>query len=241
MLIDTQTSLADLVVADPRRGDVLEHFGLDYCCHGHRSLADAARAAGLDPDEVGHALELPVPDGPPAPSGTGGNTAGGNAALAHEIVDTHHAYLWREMPRLQALVEKVHVVHGERHPELAEVAATFAQVLASLDPHLSREERQVFPAITRLERSGRPDGELAGQIDTLRAEHGAVGILLTRLRTLTGGYAVPPDACASYRMMLAGLQEMEADLHQHIHKENNILFPQVLDLARQAGQGPAAG
>ena len=215
-------TLGDLVTADPRRAAVLEKLGIDYCCNGHRTVAAASADADLDPSEVLRALDLgaiPLTTSP-AP--------GDNASLAHDIVDTHHAYLWDEMPRLLALVEKVHRVHGERHSELAAVLTTYRAAIADLDPHMTREERKVFPAISRLEKGGAVDAaELTKQLTLLRQEHDAVGGLLREVRRLTSDFAVPEDACTSYRLMLKGLEEMELDLHEHIHKENNILFTRV--------------
>ena len=230
MSIDTSATLGDLVTADPRRARILERFGIDYCCSGERSLADASHDAGLDLAEVTNALD--IPDGTSAPQA---QVPAENAVLAHDIVDTHHAYMWEEMPRLQALVDKVHTVHGSRHPELARVHAAYTEAVTALDPHMTTEERVVFPAISRLEKSrGKVgSGSFAGPIEQLRAEHDAVGELFKEIRTLTGGYAAPDDACNSYRAMLTGLEEMELDLHEHIHKENNILFPRVLTLEQQ--------
>ena len=146
--VDVTMSLGDLLIEDPRRSRVLEGLGLDYCCNGHRPLSEAVSEASLDLTAVAKALDLPDP--PPAQ-----DTAmpAQNAALAHDIVDTHHAYMWAEMPRLQALVDKVAGVHGDRHPELLEVQATYTKAVAALDPHMSTEERVVFPAITKMEKS----------------------------------------------------------------------------------------
>lgn len=233
MAVSTTTALGDLVTEDPRRARVLERYEIDYCCNGRRSLADAAAEAGLDADEIGAALDLP--DAPP----TTPRDQLDNATLAHDIVDTHHAYLWEEMPRLQALVDKVHAVHGDRHPELARVRAAYTEAVADLDPHMTREERVLFPAITRLEKAQAPVafsfGTLANPIRQMLAEHDVVGDLFKEMRALTGGYTPPEDACGSYRAMLAGLEEMERDLHEHIHKENNILFPRVLELEERLG------
>ncbi|MEI2776123.1 MAG: iron-sulfur cluster repair di-iron protein [Tetrasphaera sp.] len=231
MPVHPNTTLGDLVTEDPRRTRVLERFGLDYCCNGQRSLAEAAGAAGLAVDEVAGALDIPDPA--PAPPWQHLE----NAALAHDIVDTHHAYLWEEMPRLQALVDKVHGVHGERHPELGRVQAAYTEAVADLEPHLTKEERVLFPAISRLEKAHAPVafpfGSLANPIGQMMAEHDVVGELFKEIRSLTTGYAVPDDACNSYRAMLAGLEEMELDLHEHIHKENNVLFPRVLEMERR--------
>ena len=227
MNLTLEATLGDLVTADPRRARVLEGFGIDYCCSGHRSVSQAATDAGLDEGDVLRALDLPNPPEPPVVSGV----VRQSAELAHDIVDTHHAYLWEEMPRLLALVEKVHGVHGERHPELAAVHQAFASAVAGLDPHMTREERRVFPAISRLERGYVVDAStLKAELDTLRTEHDEVGTLFKQIRAVTRGYEVPEDSCGSYRLMLASLEAMELDLHEHIHKENNILFPRVVEL-----------
>ncbi len=233
MTIETSTTLADLVIEDGRRARVLERFDLDYCCHGQRSWSDAARGAGLDLEEVRQALDLP----PASAAEVAGPQQ--HAALAHDIVDTHHAYMWEEMPRLQALVEKVHRVHGEGHPELAKVNALFVQALSELDPHMAKEERSVFPAISRMEKTGEPGapGALAEQIDQLVQEHTVVGDLFKEINSVTEGYAAPEDACGSYRAMLDGLRAMELDLHEHIHKENYVLFPGALELERTCTGG----
>lgn len=230
MTVQASTTLAELVIEDSRRARVLERFGIDYCCNGHRSLSDATAEADLDLDEVSKALDLP------AVSADEPTKSAQQADLAHDIIDTHHAYMWEEMPRLQALVEKVYRVHGDRHPELAKVHELFNKALAELDPHMTKEERSVFPAISRLEKTGSLGsfGPLAGQIDDLVQEHTVVGDLFKEINTVTGGYAVPEDACGSYRAMLDGLREMEIDLHEHIHKENYILFPGALELERTA-------
>lgn len=228
MTITTDQTLAELVTADPRRARVLERFGLDYCCGGGRTLGEASAAADVNATEVLAALDLPD-EAPRQPW-----LELGPADLATLIVQTHHAYLWSEMPRLTALVEKVHGVHGERHPELATLRDLYAEVVADLGPHLTKEERILFPAIAQLEQLGRdatfPFGRLENPIRMMLAEHDAVGELFTRIRQTTAGYAMPEDGCASYQAMLFGLATMEADLHDHIHKENNVLFPRVLEL-----------
>ena len=221
-------TLGDLVVADARRAAVFDRAGIDYCCHGHRTVAEAACDAELDLEALLRSLDLPADPAQHAGAGSADLAPRELASVAHDIVDTHHAYLWEEMPRLQALVDKVHRVHGDRHPELAEVRATFTAIVTELDPHMAAEERRVFPLIRRLE-SGTavPTQELREGLAALRVEHDHVGGLLRHLRSLTRGYAVPADGCGSYRAMLTGLEAMEKDTHAHIHKENNILFVQV--------------
>lgn len=226
MAVATTATLGDLVAEDPRRSRVLEQLGLDYCCSGQRPLEEAAREAGLDIADVSTRLDLPGE--PPVVVARDLEMA----ALAHDIVDTHHAYTWEEMPRLQALVDKVAGVHGDRHPELAGVKETYARVVAELEPHMTREERVIFPAISRLEKTQAPvrlpSGDFSDALRELIAEHDVVGDLLGRIRALTSDYTPPEDGCGSYHAMLTGLAHLERDLHEHVHKENNVLFPRVL-------------
>ncbi len=229
--IDPSALLGDLVVDDPRRSRVLDQFGLDYCCGGQRSLADACTVAGVSVADVAAALDLP--DREPAPAWQSFEVAD----LARHVVDRHHAYLWEEMPRVRELVEKVATVHGERHQELAQVRGSYLAIVADLGPHLTKEERVLFPAIGEIAdatRSGTrpsfPFGTLAKPIERMLREHDIVGDLFARIREITNDYAMPEDGCGSYQAMLSGLEEMEQDTHEHIHKENNVLFPRVLEL-----------
>lgn len=222
-MIDLTATLGDLVTADPRRARVLEGLGLDYCCHGQRSLGEAAAEAGLDPAEVAAGLDLPD-----APAAGADWRALGLADLADHVVEVHHTYLWNEMGRLAALADKVAEVHGGRHPELAGVRADYRALKDDLEAHLRKEERILFPAIHQLDAAGAPVGVL-GPIRQMILEHDTAGELLERLRSATAGYATPDDGCSSYRALMDGLAELEADLHEHIHKENNVLFPRALE------------
>jgi regulator of cell morphogenesis and NO signaling len=220
--IPVSMSLGEIVTRHPSLAADLERRGLDYCCHGGQTLAAAATAAGLDPRGVADELWAAHGDEPPAPW-----SELGPAELALHIESTHHQYLWDELPRLAALVEKINGVHGAHHPELADVQRLFTELRADLEPHLRREELLVFPMIRRVAGGGGAAGDssAAGVIDRLMSEHDAVGALLTELREVTGGYAVPDDGCASYAACFRGLAELEADTHLHVHKENNVLLP----------------
>ena len=233
--IEPDVGLGDLVTGHPILAPLLDDLGLDFCCGGQRSLASACRAAGLDVHEVVARLrDAEAAAGtaavPPAWAGLG------PAALVDHLEVVHHRYLDAELGRLGALADKVAAVHGSRHPELAEVGATFAELRADLEPHLRKEEQVLFPMIRRLDAAG---GEpldpplpmtLAAPVSVMLAEHEQAGELLARLRALTGGYVPPDDACASYRSLYERLAALEADTHLHVHKESNVLFPMVLDL-----------
>jgi regulator of cell morphogenesis and NO signaling len=217
-------TLGELVTAHPGAARVLERHGLDYCCGGQQALPDACAAAGVDPADVLAELDALRAE-PPAAWATLSPRA-----LAEHILTSHHAYLHDELPLLEALADKVLRVHGERHPELAEVRRLVGEVVADLDPHLAKEERILFPAIAAVCDGQRdfPFGSIAAPIQRMLAEHDRVGELLAELRRATDGYAVPGDGCASYRSLYDRLAALEADTHLHVHKENNVLFPAVL-------------
>jgi regulator of cell morphogenesis and NO signaling len=226
----SEVTLADLVTRHPGSARVLERHRLDYCCGGRRSLADACAEAGIDPTSVLAELEQT----PPSP--TPDWAAMGPAELVDHLEATHHRYLWEELPRLDTLAAKVRAAHGTRHPELASVATTLATLRADLEPHLTKEERILFPMIRELGQADAPPsfqcGTLANPIRVMLAEHDRAGELLAELRALTDDHRPPADGCASYRALYEGLAELEADTHLHVHKENNLLFPAVL--AREA-------
>lgn len=216
-------TLGDLVAENASRAIVLERFGIDYCCHGDRTLAAALDAAGLDPSDVVTELRR-TPD---AASVAVGDDP---AALAGDIEATHHTYLHTELPEVEALAAKVAGVHRLRHPELDLVHQLVVALRADLTPHLEREERDLFPAV----QAGAGGSDLVPLIERLRVEHDAAGGLLERLRKVTGNYTTPADGCASYASLYSRLAALEADTHLHIHKENNVLFPRIEGRERPA-------
>lgn len=222
-------TLADIVATNSATARVFDRLGLDYCCHGEQLLADAVIAAGLDPAAVSAELAaLPTVDQPWVDLDI--------AALADHVFDVHHQYLHEELPLLDALAEKVLGVHGSAHPELAEVRRLVAAIRADLEPHLMKEEQILFPAIHAIADGARdfPFGSVANPIRMMMLEHEQTGELLEALRAATDSYAVPDDACASYRSLYERLAAMEADTHLHIHKENHILFPTAIRVSEEA-------
>lgn len=225
-------SLGALVAESPARARVLDRLGLDYCCHGDRSLAEAAEAAGLDPDTVVAALA--------AVTQTAGTatvpTADDPMTLIDDILSSHHAYLRDELPALVSLAAKVEDVHGARHPELAVVHQLVVALQADLEPHMMKEERVLFPAVRLLVDGPRQFGfgSIDNPIQTMRFEHEQAGELLAQLRQVTADYAVPADGCASYEALYRRLGHLEEDTHLHIHKENNVLFPMAAALQARA-------
>ena len=226
-------SLGEIVTAYPLLAREFERLDLDYCCGGERTLGEACRANGLDPQAVVIELTARIgDDDAPAPW-----SSMQPAELVEHLVSTHHQYLWDELPRLDALMDKVLDVHGASHPELAEIARCYSLIRADLEPHLMKEERVLFPAIVQM--ASTPTevtfgfGSIENPISMMLREHDELGDILRQVRSLTNDYTPPADGCGSYTALFAGLELMEADTHLHIHKENNVLFPQVVELEQQ--------
>jgi regulator of cell morphogenesis and NO signaling len=219
-------TLGEIVTLQPSLAADLERRGLDYCCQGTRTLATAAVEIGMNPQTIADELSAVRVDEPPAAW-----ASLGPSDLADHIESVHHLYLWAELPRVSALVDKIVTVHGDRHHELAEVQRLYAELRADLEPHLLREEQVVFPMIRQFVLAAdqsTPDIEQLGdQIERLSTDHESVGTLLEELRRVTNGYETPADGCASYAACYRALADLEADTHLHVHKENNVLFPAV--------------
>lgn len=214
---------------------VLEELGIDFCCGGNQSLEKACRARGLDVNEVFNRLMAVQP-------ATGGGTepemAGAPAEMVDHIEASHHVYLKAAMPRIQQLIEKVVAAHGGNHPELKEVEALFQELVDDLGPHLMKEERVLFPMIRKLGTSMESGefhcGSIRSPIRVMLMEHDTAGALLEKIKEATGTYSLPEDACRSYELLMKELKQFTEDTHLHIHKENNLLFPAVLEQVEEA-------
>ena len=223
MSIDPSRTVAELVLEQPARARVFEELGLDYCCGGKRSLTDACAARGVDTATALAGLAAVAG----APASHGETTDWREAPLAElcdHIAGVHHARLREELPRLDGLIATILRVHGDDRPELEQVQTTFVELRSELEEHMTAEEERLFP----LCRSGAALD--AGAIELLEDEHQAAGDALEQLRALTDGFDAGQALCNTHRATLDGLREFELDLHQHIHEENNVLFPRVLGL-----------
>ncbi len=237
--IETKT-VRDLVVEVPGATRVFEKAGIDYCCGGQRSLADACASAGVTVEDMLNSLELVKSS--PAPGEESNFLSASLAELIDHIVAKHHVFTKTELQRLRALIDKVHSVHGENHPELTQLRTLFQNLSSELEPHMLKEEMVLFPYIVRLETASRhqqsvstpPFVTVANPVRMMMLEHEAAGYLLERIRKLTNDYTVPPDGCFSYKTLYEALTELEKDLHQHIHLENNILFPRAVQMEGQS-------
>ncbi|HSP73953.1 MAG TPA: iron-sulfur cluster repair di-iron protein [Gaiellaceae bacterium] len=226
--IDPQTSLGDLVLDEPGRAELFERLGFDYCCGGSRTLAEACAQRGLDVETVAAVLDVHRAAGPPAEHAHDWRRAT-TADLCDHIVQAHHDRLRRELPVLSETLATVARVHGPREPELHDLARVFEGLRRELEEHIEHEEQVLFPACRELEGAAAP-AAAAALLEELRDDHAQVGETLLVLRDLAGGYRAERGRCGTYRALLDGLRELERDLHQHIHEENNVLFPRIRGL-----------
>lgn len=235
--IDETTTVRDLAVGHPAARQVLESLGIDYCCGGGSRLADAVAAAGLELAAVREAVEQAVGR---AASDKGAPERDWRDAPLADLVgyieDTHHVFMKEALPRLDDLFTKVLGAHGTRHGDmLVPLRATFRALRTEIDMHLMKEEQVLFPYIRQMEASiaqtGRVPpmhcGTVQNPIRQMEAEHENAGEALARMRNLTAGYTLADDACPTFAALFEGLRDLEADLHEHIHLENNILFPRA--------------
>ena len=226
--ITPETTLADIIVEKPSLAATMEAMGLDYCCGGQQSISDAVAERGLDLHTTIEILQA-IPES----SSGGENWAGlGLTQMVDRLEATHHAYLKEALPRLTELSAKVAEVHRDNHPELVEVDRLTRATRADLEPHMQKEEMILFPMVRQLDGAdAAPEfhcGTLRSPISVMMMEHDRVGELLEQIRTAASDFALPDDACASFRALYEGLIELESDTHMHVHRENNILFPMAI-------------
>lgn len=226
---DSQTAtVGQLVAQDIRLAETFKRLGIDFCCGGKQTLVSACRKAGLPLHEVVSQLR---------------QTAEGRQTPAHQfadwkpaflidyIVNIHHAYLDQNLPFIDELMQKVVYKHGDRYSTLGPLKKAFDALRSELESHMAKEEQVLFPAIKNRVVGEGPSadaGFLGKVVGVMEDEHTAAGLLLAQIHELTDGYTPPADACNSHRLLVAKLAELETDLMQHIHLENNILFPKVL-------------
>jgi regulator of cell morphogenesis and NO signaling len=239
MTVMTAKTVREVAVENPAATRVFERFGIDYCCGGNQGLEQACQMAGVSFDEVIDSLEMdqetalaakPVHDWQSEPLGD----------LITHIKTTHHKYTRAESVCLTALLQKVCLVHGKNHPELHGIRETFAWLSQELTTHLMKEEMVLFPYIERMEESviqsepvvPGPFGTVQNPVAMMEHEHDSAGAALRSIRKASNNFAPPADACISYQTLYKALADFEADLHQHIHLENNILFPRAIAMEK---------
>jgi regulator of cell morphogenesis and NO signaling len=235
MPINAEKTVGQMVAENPAAARVFEQAGIDYCCGGQRSLEEACTKAKMSFAEVAALLDNA------AAARTAADRdwlAASQADLVEHIVNQHHAYVRQELPRLTALITKVSGVHGKNHPELAPIARAFAEVANEMTMHMMKEENILFPYIVDMEKAAQGKGPqpaamfgtVQNPVRMMMQEHDSAGANVQAIRAASSDYTVPADGCTSFRVLYEALAAFEADLHQHIHLENNILFPRAIEM-----------
>ena len=240
MSVSTVRTVRELALEIPEATRIFEKVGIDYCCGGDKSLEEACAVANLSADEVLDSLELAEET-----ARTKQKDRNWQAEPLAELIDhingTHHKYTREEIARLGPLFDKVVSVHGKNHPELQHVRTVFHGLAQELTMHIMKEERVLFPHIVRMGESviqkepvlPAPFGTVQNPVAMMMHEHDSAGDALRAMRQASAGYRPPGDACVSYQTLYRALADFEKDLHQHIHLENNILFPRAIEMEQK--------
>ena len=239
MTVMTEKSVRELAVESTTAPRIFEKFGIDYCCGGRESLQQACARANVSLDQVLDTLQMADEMARAAQKVHDWSREPLSELIAH-IKNTHHKYTREEMARLNPLIEKVCAAHGKNHPELFEIQQTFRALAQELTTHMMKEEMVLFPYIARMEESviqkepvvPGPFGSVQNPVHMMEHEHDSAGHALRAIRSASRDFTAPADACVSYETLYKALAAFEADLHQHIHLENNILFPRAIAMER---------
>ena len=235
MGFNSETKVKEIALSNPAARHVLEESGLDYCCGGGKSLQEACLGADVSAEDILSRLQVKSETRNP---GERSWVAAPLAELTRHIRERHHRYVREAIPRVANLLEKVRTKHGEHHPEIAEIQGIFTEVGREMIMHMQKEEQILFPYIEALEKSRKENRALEppffqtvrNPIRAMMQEHDAAGELVRQIRRASAEYAPPEDACTSYQALYQDLREFEADLHEHVHLENNILFPRAVEM-----------
>lgn len=235
MNLSRTKTVGEIATENPTAIRAFEKFGIDYCCNGKKMLTDACSNAGVKPEDVENYLEgiERFHHSDDSPHLNNSNLTD----VVSYIMSKHHTFTKSEIQRLDYLITKVCKTHCGNHTELLSLNILFQQLCEDLIPHMMKEEQILFPYVKQLveaaknKQTVKPDFMTVGNpVRVMMREHDKAGEILRRMRQVTKNYALPDDACNSYRALYYGLEEFERDLHQHIHIENNILFPRTIEL-----------
>ena len=237
MEINNMKTVRELTLEVPGATRVFEKMGIDYCCGGGRSFQEACSAAGVSTEVVAQSLDQSLQENISIEESPDWLTEP-LSNLTSYIVAKHHFFTRNELARLDALVSKVCSVHGQNHAELFRIQSLFQDLNRDLIPHMEKEEIVLFPYVEQLEEAANAGerspvpffGTVQNPIRMMMMEHDKAGEILKRIRQLSDGFTVPSDGCISYETLYKALDALEQDLHQHIHLENNILFPRAVEM-----------
>ncbi len=238
MKLEPTRTVADYVVNFPPSKRVFEKLGIDYCCGGKKQIAEACSDTGVEFETLNELFEKEANRPQNTESGTAelDFNAMSLAALSDHIVRCHHDFTREEDARIAALLDKVCGVHGRNHPELLQVREVFSRLKSELEAHMLKEERMLFPYISLMESAygfglpcpPAPFGSTRNPVAVMISDHDAAAEMLKEIRELTDDLTLPGDACMSYRSLFSALGGLDKDIRQHIHLENNILFPKAI-------------
>lgn len=228
--ITPETRIGELVAARPALARLFEELHIDYCCGGRQTLADACAAQGLAVPTILTMIEATAAALAAGPAEVDA-AAMTLTELADHIEHTHHRYLRDELPRLVEMADRVATKHGARDARLAEIAIIVQDLAQDMFTHMQKEEIVLFPLVRQIDAGirGGYHATIAEPIQCMEAEHDEAGRAVARLRVLTDGFKPDAEACNTHRALLDGLARLEGDLHRHVHKENNVLFPRALE------------
>lgn len=224
-----QKKIGDIVAEDYRAAEIFEKYGIDFCCGGQEPLISICQEKNLDFD----AIQLEIEAVKKEPLARSEDYASWKLSfLVDYIVNTHHAYLNKELGPIASYAHKIADVHGSNHPEVIKIANIFDKIVSDMAGHLREEEEVLFPAIKRVEtvtkKGSKPESKdcemIKVSLEKLHQEHEEVGDAIHEIRYLAHDYAIPGDACNTFTVTYKKLKEFEDDLHHHVHLENNILF-----------------
>lgn len=238
MNITEQSIIGEIVAEDYRAAGIFETSGIDFCCNGNRTIGMACEQQDIVTDDLISSLQQVVNAPVRKEDATSDYKSWPLDLLTDFVEKKHHRYVEAQIPILQAFLEKINKVHGERHPELQEIKTLFDACAGELTVHMKKEELMLFPFIRKMvqakqagnKKVAAPFGTVQNPIQMMMHEHTTEGERFRRIRELSNQYTVPADGCNTYRVAYAGLQAFEDDLHLHIHLENNILFPGSIEL-----------
>ena len=222
--------IGTIVVQFPKAAEIFKKYNIDFCCGGDRPLEQAFTEAKLNEKEILDQLIAYYAEYRQTLDEADKDWSQQSlTSLVEHIVETHHKYLDENLPSISELALKILRVHGNKHPELYRVHKLANMLRTELEQHLIVEEVEFYPVIKQFERTSRIQDltKIKNILENLEDEHEAAGGILKELRNITGNFVPPSDVCASYQLTFKKLEELESDLFQHIHLENNILHPRL--------------
>jgi len=235
---NTQKEIGQYVADDFRTAAIFSKYKIDFCCNGNRTIEEACDKKGIDSNQLMDELNQVL-------NSKGAETIDYKSwpldLLAEYIEKKHHRYVEEKTPVLRQFLDKLCRVHGERHPELFKINELFTASAGELASHMKKEELILFPFIKKMVNAKLEDqtvqspqfGTVENPIAMMMEEHDNEGARFREIDALTNNYTPPADACNTYKVTFAMLEEFEKDLHLHIHLENNILFPEAIKLEQQ--------